>query len=100
MAKAATHSPVKAAAEAAGKSRPTRKSKVAAKRAKRPALQKATDAVSEAGGKAVEAVKSLAHMGEDLVTKVFGGKGSSASKSKAKPNAKATAKPAAAKKKA
>jgi hypothetical protein len=72
--KKAHHSPVSAAAQSAGKTRPTRKSRAAAKRAKRPALQKAKDAIADVGGKAVKTVKTLAHKGEELVSKVFSGK--------------------------
>jgi hypothetical protein len=80
----ARHSAVKSAAAAtAVKSRPTRKSKAAARKAARPTLVKARDAVTEAGGMAVEAVKSLAHKGEELVSKVLGGK-KSGGKGKAK----------------
>jgi hypothetical protein len=66
----AHHSPV----GVAGKTRPTRKSRAAAKRAQRPALQKAKDAIADVGGKAVKTVKTLAHKGEELVSKAFGGK--------------------------
>ena len=69
--KKAHHSAVSAAARSAGKTRSTRKSRAATKRAKRPVLQKAKDAIADIGGKAVETVKSLAHKGEDLVSKVF-----------------------------
>ena len=69
--KKAHHSAVSAAARSAGKTRSACKSRAATKRAKRPVLQKAKDAIADIGGKAVETVKSLAHKGEDLVSKVF-----------------------------
>ncbi|MDB5294844.1 MAG: hypothetical protein JWO31_827 [Phycisphaerales bacterium] len=92
MAKGKGHSPVKAATAAADFKPPTRKSKAAAVKAKRSNLSKATTAVSDMGTTAVEAVKSLAHEGAELVSKVFGGK------TAPKATAKGKAKPTAAKK--
>lgn len=85
MAKTARHSPIRAAAAATSRSRPKKASsgsKGGGTTAKRGSLAKAASAVNDVGSMAVEAVKDIAHKGEELVAKVLGNKSAAAGSEK------------------
>lgn len=93
MAKTARHSAVKMAARQTRSIPKVKKAapgaKPVAKRKPKTTMEKVTSAIGNAGTTTVEAVKALAHKGEELVGKVLGGEekpatGASGSKKKKK----------------